>query len=463
MSSSPRAEAQNRGKTLTPESPVPVHVPEPQNIPVLQKQTDEVFNLISTHMAQPPEPGNVQNILYDAYQQYDAQGVPSASDVGRSETKQINQGSQEGAESGPRENGGRGHGYTLADYGKVWEQQQESHTPQNHIPSKLHPSASIGVHESLSTHDQKSLTPIFPSQTQDSTAASHVSSSPFETAQDASVSQGARALEAGLPLKPDAQGQNQDASVNGEGVNYQTLLDHLSPPLSTASRDENATSFTSPFRSGIPNVSDPSTSQTPIAILPIPLGLPPRPPPQEKPAIHPNYTPGEDIRSYHNPSAQNSNPQAPYNPQQGNSQRPLQNFMHNNEVAPNGLPPPPLATFQQPLSNPNQAQSSPQLVQHRQKDNQGRNVARPVQTAYDGEDEYPRRPDVEKLYEEFLHDEAIYVAEGTWDRFPQGSRLFVGKYYHSLTGGICANILIPRTRESVHGKGHEKGYILHIP
>ena len=462
MSSSPPAEAPHfRGKTLTPESPVPVHVPEPQNIPVLQKQTDEVFNLMSTHMAHRSEPGNVQNILYDAYQQYDSQGVPSASDVGGSESKNISQGSQEGAESGRRENGG--HDYTLADIGKAWEQQQESHTPQNHLPSKLHPSASVGVHESLSTHDQKSLTPIFPSQTQDSTAASHVSSSPFENAQDASVSQGARALEAGLPLKPDSQGQTQDASVNGEGVNYQTLLDHLSPPLSTASREENITSFTSPFRSGIPNVSDPSTSQTPIATLPIPLGLPPRPPPQEKPAIHPNYTPGEDIRSYHNPSAQNSNPQAPYNTQQGNSQRPLQNFMQNNEVAPNGLPPPPLATFQQPLSNPNQAQSSPQLLQHRQKENQGRNVARPAQTAYDGEDEYPRRPEVEKLYEEFLHDEAIYVAEGTWDRFPQGSRLFVGKYRHTLTGGICTNILIPRTREPVHGESNEKGHFLHLP
>ena len=72
---------------------------------------------------------------------------------------------------------------------------------------------------------------------------------------------------------------------------------------------------------------------------------------------------------------------------------------------------------------------------------------------------------MEKLYEEFLHDEAIYVAEGTWDRFPQGSRLFVGKYHDMLTGGMClrASILIPRIREPLHRESYEKGHLLHLP
>jgi hypothetical protein len=34
---------------------------------------------------------------------------------------------------------------------------------------------------------------------------------------------------------------------------------------------------------------------------------------------------------------------------------------------------------------------------------------------------------VQKKYDEFLHDERVYVTEGLWDRFPPGSRLFVGK------------------------------------
>jgi hypothetical protein len=36
-------------------------------------------------------------------------------------------------------------------------------------------------------------------------------------------------------------------------------------------------------------------------------------------------------------------------------------------------------------------------------------------------------PEVQKLYDEFLADERMYVTEGLWDRFPIGSRLFIGK------------------------------------
>ena len=35
--------------------------------------------------------------------------------------------------------------------------------------------------------------------------------------------------------------------------------------------------------------------------------------------------------------------------------------------------------------------------------------------------------DQDSAYQRFLLEEASYVAEGTWDRFPQGSRLFVGR------------------------------------
>lgn len=45
MTPSPPDEALHfRGKTLTPESPRPLHIPEPANIPVLENQMDPVFN-----------------------------------------------------------------------------------------------------------------------------------------------------------------------------------------------------------------------------------------------------------------------------------------------------------------------------------------------------------------------------------------------------------------------------------
>ena len=432
MSSSPPPEAPHfRGKTLTPESPVPVHVPEPQNIPVLQKQTDEIFNLVSTHMTQPSEPRSPQNVLYHPHQPYDSLLVRSASDIAGPEMSKISEGSQEGVESDLQDNGG--HGYAIADVGKAWGHHQEPDTSENSLLSSLHPSTSAGVCESLSTHDENKITPLFPNPSQDPTEITQVSPNSPKYSQIASVGRDPETIVAGISGKSSSQSQNQDANVNGEGVNYQSLLDHLSPSLYTASGEGDTSSFTTSVPSGTQNISNPSSTQTPIATLPIPVGLPPRPPPQEKPAIHPNYTPGEDIRTYHNPPAQNPNPQPHYNSQQANSHRLLQGFLHNNDVGPNGLPPPPLATFQQPLSKPNQAPQSPRLPQNRQKDSHGKGGGRAAPSAYDSEDEYPRRPEVEKLYEEFLHEEAIYVAEGTWDRFPQGSRLFVGEFYNKST------------------------------
>ena len=38
-----------RGKTLTPESPRPIYIPEPSNFPVLLNQMDPVFNDTSTY------------------------------------------------------------------------------------------------------------------------------------------------------------------------------------------------------------------------------------------------------------------------------------------------------------------------------------------------------------------------------------------------------------------------------
>jgi hypothetical protein len=54
---------------------------------------------------------------------------------------------------------------------------------------------------------------------------------------------------------------------------------------------------------------------------------------------------------------------------------------------------------------------------------------KPSQEEGDGEAAWG--PDMQKTYDEFLHNERIYVSEGLWDRFPPGSRLFVGNYDYS--------------------------------
>lgn len=44
------------------------------------------------------------------------------------------------------------------------------------------------------------------------------------------------------------------------------------------------------------------------------------------------------------------------------------------------------------------------------------------------EEDRPWPPEVQRLYDGFLADERGYVTEGAWDKFPAGSRLFIGKF-----------------------------------
>ncbi|KAL6721084.1 nuclear polyadenylated RNA-binding protein 3 [Lecanora helva] len=423
MTSSPPVEAPHyRGKTLTPESPVPVHVPEPENIPVLINQTDLTFNDMSTHMEQRyPAQSEIQT---------ETSGYPPGLHNLHSQTQESNGftisqplGDSLGGVDNKNENQASLENALTYNEGAI-RTNQGSDIPENLVHSQ--PSVPNGNDESLSTHANSTSTSLNPTQSFDApeTAAQAIAVSPQDP-QTKPLSQGPDANVLPPLGESDAHSNASSSDINGDGVNYQALLDNLSPSTSTAPASENITSITT---AAPPAPSSPSSAQTPIATLPIPAGLPARPPPQEKPAIHPNYTPGEDIRSYHNPPAQNSNTAAAFNPQSNNPPRPPQGYNASSGVAPNGLPPPPLATFQQPLPNTNQSQTSTKEGGSGQQDIPGQNEVRPP-ASNDSDNEVTRRPEVEKLYEEFLREEAIYVAEGTWDRFPQGSRLFIGNLF----------------------------------
>lgn len=420
-SASPPAATHFRGKTLTPESPVPVHIPEPQNIPVLMNQNDLVFNNMSTHMEQryplqKTAMTEAEGFHHQFSDMFTHAVVPHQ--TRSSETDEIAQGVDHFDED-------TGHEYALAYEGDNTQRQQHD-TSRSHLTADDQPSVPSD-YETLSNSAKITSTSFTPSQSQNpSTNTIQAITTSFDRSQDTTVSQGPAAATLQIPKEPETQSQTSILGVNGDFVNYQVLLDDLSPSTPTAPALEVVTST---ITAASPGTSSPGSVQPPIVALPVPAGLPPRPPPQDKPAIHPNYTPGEDIRSYHNPpAAQTPSASTSYNPQPNSTQRPPQGYIHSNGIAPNGLPPPPVATFQQPLTKPSHVQSSPQEQQYRQRDNYTRNAGRAPVFPSESEDEQPRRPDVERLYEEFLRDEAIYVAEGTWDRFPQGSRLFVGTY-----------------------------------
>lgn len=218
-------------------------------------------------------------------------------------------------------------------------------------------------------------------------------------------------------------------TASKDGVNYQSLLDTLSQSTATAPIADTLTAPT--IASTDEGTSVPETSSE--KPLPVGAGLPPRPPPQEKPAIHPNYSPNESIRSYHQMPPQNAS-SAPYQSQTA-GYRPNASASSGSNVPPpqangraaNGLPPPPIATFQQspasivPIQSPS-VQSLRDVGGSATKSPSQRHDSQGID-----DEEQPWGPDIQKKYDQFLHDERVYVTEGVWDRFPPGSRLFVGK------------------------------------
>lgn len=213
------------------------------------------------------------------------------------------------------------------------------------------------------------------------------------------------------------------------GVDFQNLLDNLSPPSSAPSAPALPQAISSVGEpAALPVASDESAQAT--------LSLPPRPPPQEKPSIHPNYSHSDDIRCYHQLPAHSSSTPASHSNQDSN---------HLPYIAATGapgtssgsgaLPPPPLASFQQSPSSGTGSQELPaQLAQRTDgADNQS---GRPHKST---DEDTPWSREVQRKYDEFLHEERVYVTEGLWDRFPLGSRLFVGQYCPSL--GYCLSII----------------------
>lgn len=52
----------------------------------------------------------------------------------------------------------------------------------------------------------------------------------------------------------------------------------------------------------------------------------------------------------------------------------------------------------------------------------------PTGTEENEEDNRPFTAEEEEAYDRFLSDERDYVTQGQWDRFPAGSRLFIGAH-----------------------------------
>ncbi|KAI9878674.1 MAG: hypothetical protein M1830_010822 [Pleopsidium flavum] len=447
MTSSPPPEAPHfRGKTLTPESPRPVHLPEPSNILLLQNQIDPVFNQMSTYMESTTSTQNAATTNQSVQNDYN-QDKPLSPSTFTAVENGLGSGTTFGNAVGTAGDGYDDYAMSL-EFDDGEDDQKSPATVQNQLSSNhatvvspmatsenfTAPTQTEHTHEPHGPFDLPSEN-ILPVLTNSYTTLQNAPTSPFvlnSTADAARAAPDVSSFESGFQSQTSA---GFAADVSNGGVNYQTLLDNLSPSTATAPTADGITAATTASPSANSNVPRPSSANSPIAGLPTPAGLPPRPPPQEKPAIHPNYTPGDDIRSYHQLHTQTPTVPPTFASPASSSFRPSHGLpppliaagAPGTASISSGLPPPPLATFQQPPPpGVSQPQQSPSAQTFRHRESMGRNIARSAVSADGDEDQEPWGPDIQKKYDDFLRDERVYVTEGLWDRFPPGSRLFIG-------------------------------------
>ena len=441
MSPSPPAEAQHyRENILTPESPRPLHIPEPSNIPVLQNQIDPIFNLMSTHMEPPYASRNLTAMDHGM-----THGTsPSAKDVDLASVPvdngdDIDYDSKDEDLYGNTRSEERDAMSWDVDNIRSEQNQSNSSLNQNHasLLADQHPT-SMAASDMLPTSTQATFEALASSTSLSKDSSQHLSKF-YESSQNTPNVNGHTMTWADYDTneaRMEATGDH-DETVNRGGVNYQTLLDNISPSSITVPTTQDSPNANSDVPTDKAETPTPANANLPIVSVPAPAGLPPRPPPQEKPAIHPNYTPGEDIRSYHFPHIHHAGNHTNHATQPSNSYRPSPAYATPSAVSgpppgasisQPGLPPPPMATFQQQPGRPGeQTQGDFHTHQNRQRDMSARNGNRAGSYADANDGEVPWTSEVQRIYDQFLSDERVYTAEGTWDKFPPGSRLFVGE------------------------------------
>jgi hypothetical protein len=364
----PGAPEQIRGETLTPVSPKPMHFPSPANVPILKAQMDPNFNDTMTQTMQQPEslPSVAQHTIPSVNPTI---AVPSGAEIVSVEDTHMANGVAEG--EGPSS-----------------QNVQAEHNASDPV-DPAHDSVPSGT-DSLSSEPK-------PSENDQATPAVDVSPIPADASIDVVASTAADTQPA-APQDPvfdasSAAPKPIDTPNNASGsVDYAALLAHLSSVIASATPVDSSNATPA-------SAQAPSTVTSPTSALPSNPNLPPKPPAQEKPSIHPNYVAGDHLRNYH-PHVQ-KDAGAPYrNPALPN-------------LNTNGLPPPPHA-YHTPLSATLPAPGSAASAQTQRGLSPG------------DESDAPFDPQTQQLYDQFIQFERQNVHDGQWDKFPMGSRLFIG-------------------------------------
>jgi nuclear polyadenylated RNA-binding protein 3 len=407
-------------------------LPSYPNIPGPRSQIDPVLNMTSTHIdpfarSTSPIPtaqigtGIVEHIGPITTDIADTIDDASFSDPYDEQEKAA----EEGTAKKDMENTDVDDDYAMTLDSEVEEKSSRQDVSNASFEQEMQSqSAPVSV---AATENHASTAPeSFPNSVAPDGADNPTSHNPFSpataTAEDFPVAiESSTASAANEAVQSHSQPTYEDVSSNG-GIDIQQLLDNIT---ATAALNAPNTANTTPTSaiSSSPNFLPPGSMG-----LPAHASLPPRPQITQKPPMHPAYTPQDDIRKYH------AGPPG-FPPPQLSSYRPpgvpasiVAAGAPGTSTDPrNTLPPPPSASFQ-----PAPSITTPPSLTHISYPQNHRlpiqdRPANSIEPAdADDDPEISWSPAVQKLYDEFLASERMYVSEGLWDRFPAGSRLFIG-------------------------------------
>ncbi|KIV96628.1 hypothetical protein PV10_00467 [Exophiala mesophila] len=369
MTDSPPPEAQRFASSQTPESPRPVHIPEPSNIPVLFNQMDPVFNDTATY--------NIpHNQTFSPY----SDSTRAANDPNNDEQDAVQSFLRGAEEENSRLN-------SITTLPQATDTAFQNDSVESNLVQAPASSSTRPDHEASasfqSVHDQVQ-----------STHQPEVNSSSMNENENNPTANGHDALASLVEnlTQPSSLAQSAPQPDQG-GIDYQSLLDTISQSASTAPAAEPVSAPTTAS----------SNDQTAHALPSVP-GLPPKPPALEN-GVEPQY-------AVQSPTvADRIAGQAAYQPPQAAEVTESPLFDVNQVHIPNYLAQAPGQTL--PQQSPGAVPSN-NLLQ------------RPEPSRSTDPLERKMSPESQSKYDQFLEDERRYVTEGIWDKFPNGSRLFVG-------------------------------------
>lgn len=393
--SSPLIEEQHRfARSQTPESPRPVHVPEPANIPILRNQMDPVFNDTTTynipsdqnfaHYGETLENPNYKNTPTEENMDFKKFFLEAENQVAYSHVQMLPISSEPNASASASTGVAENHAASAANHAN--QPAPTSHS--GHAGTETHPSPTQATLESTdpgnATSGQDDTT--MQESTESKENGSHTDNNP-DTGQPASAE-----------------------TKLADGVDYQSLLDTISQSASTAPAADAVTALTT--EAPVPDTSHASS-------LPSFPGLPPKPPPlqtQSASAFSSSLDPTQYIPQPNAASGASQISQSAFASGYDYNTNGTKSSINTAEPVDLAVPNP----FDVGITN---EQAIALHMQNNQSDSKPRSPG--DRSAHEPADR-PWSPKTQAIYDAFLEDERRYVTEGIWDRFPFGSRLFVG-------------------------------------